>query len=86
MNHQITVRLTPELEQRVDQLAERLSLRRSDIVRMALVRFLAESDESPPPDRPYDRVKHLLGSVASNRPDLGENHREHLLRRFKGNG
>ncbi len=83
MSHQITVRLNPELDQRIDRLAERLNLRRSDIVRMALSRFLAESEGSSATDRPYDRVQHLIGSIASGKADLGENHREYLLQRFK---
>jgi hypothetical protein len=36
--------------------------------------------------RPFDRVKDLLGSVASEVPDLGEAHREHLRKRFRRDG
>jgi hypothetical protein len=34
---------------------------------------------------PYDRVKSLLGSISSGISDLGESHREHLLRKFRRN-
>lgn len=34
--------------------------------------------------RPYDRVRELLGSIESGIPDLGQNHRKHLLQRLKG--
>jgi hypothetical protein len=33
--------------------------------------------------RPYDWVRDLVGSVESGIPDLGQNHREHLLQRLK---
>lgn len=82
MNSQMTVRLTDALEKDISMLARKLRLKRADIVRMALEKFVKEAevdDESSP----YDRVKNLLGSVSSGIPDLGESHREHLLRKFK---
>ena len=81
MKRQLTVRLTDELEEQVEALARKLNRKRSDVVRLALERFIQEEDEAQG-DRPYSRVKDLIGSVASGIPDLGSSHREHLKSRF----
>ena len=82
MKGQLTVRLTDELEDGLEALSRKLDRKRSDVVRIALERFLREEGESQS-DRPYERVKDLLGSVESGVPDLGGNHREHLKSRFR---
>jgi Arc/MetJ-type ribon-helix-helix transcriptional regulator len=79
---QLTVRLTDDLAQEVSSLAKRLRLKRSDIVRMALRKF-ADELEGEKESHPYEKVKSLLGSVASGIPDLGKNHRKYLLERLK---
>lgn len=81
MKAQLTVRIPDELEQELSDLAQRLRLKRSDVVRLALEKFVSES-RSGAEQRPYDKVKDLVGSIASEIPDLGERHREHLLARF----
>ena len=82
MNSQLTVRLPDDLEKDISALAEKLHLKRSDIVRMALEKFVMQA-EGEEESSPYDRVKSLLGSVSSGIPDLGESHRRHLLRKLK---
>lgn len=82
MNSQMTVRLPDALEKDISMLAKKLRLKRADIVRMALERFVKEA-EVEEESSPYDRVMSLLGSVSSGIPDLGQSHREHLLRKFK---
>jgi len=82
MNSQLTVRLPDDLERGISALAEKLHLKRADIVRMALEKFVMQT-EGAEESSPYERVKSLLGSVSSGVPDLGESHREHLLRKFK---
>lgn len=82
MNSQLTVRLPDSLEKSISILAKRLHLKRADIVRMALESFVREAGEKEE-SSPYDKVKNLLGSFTSGIPDLGESHREHLLRKFK---
>lgn len=82
MQSQLTVRLSDDLNREISSLARKLRLKRSDITRMALERFLIEfksGDES----KPYEKVKNLIGSVSSGISDLGEAHRKHLIRRFK---
>ncbi len=82
MNSQLTVRLPDNLEKEISMIARKLQLKRADIVRMALERFVKQA-EVEEENSPYDRVKRLLGSVSSGISDLGESHREHLLRKFK---
>ncbi len=82
MNSQLTVRLPDSLEKDILLLAKKLHLKRADIVRMALESFVKQAGEKEE-SSPYEKVKSLLGSVTSGIPDLGESHREHLLKRFK---
>jgi predicted DNA-binding protein len=80
MKRQLTVRLTDELEEQVEALARKLHRKRSEVVRLAIERFV--QDDLAGGDRPFDRVKDLIGSVTSNIPDLGSKHREHLKSKF----
>ncbi len=82
MQSQLTVRLPENLEKEMGVISKRLHLRRSDIVRLALERFLQEC-RSEGGGQPYDRVKDLLGTYSSGIPDLGEAHREHLIKRMR---
>ena len=84
MGSQLTVRLPDDLGETLEDLARRMKLKRSDVVRMAIRRLAEEMDEQLE-TRPYDRVKHLLGSVRSGIPDLGSAHREHLVKKLRRN-
>jgi predicted DNA-binding protein len=84
MNSQLTVRLPNDLEKDISMLAKKLHLKRADIVRMALERFVKQA-EGEEDSSPYNRVKNLLGRFSSGVSDLGESHRDHLLRKFKRN-
>jgi metal-responsive CopG/Arc/MetJ family transcriptional regulator len=82
MHSQISVRLNEEFHEQLANVAKRLRRKRSDIVRLALEKFISEIDglnES----KPYDQVKSLIGSVSSGIPNLGEAHREYLVKKFK---
>ncbi len=81
MKRQLTVRLTDELEEQVEALARKLHRKRSEVVRLAIERFI--QDDQARGDRPFDRVKDLIGSLKSGIADLGSNHREHLKSRFQ---
>lgn len=80
MTTQMTVRLPEELNDEVRGMAKRLRLKRSDIVRLALERFVKEAGEGA---TPFEKVKSLIGSISSGAPDLGESHRKHLMARIK---
>lgn len=78
---QITVRLPDRLGKALE-LAKRRSRRKaSDIVRMALSEYLRVEVQKG--ERPADRVRGLLGSLASGIPDLAERHREYILESLK---
>jgi metal-responsive CopG/Arc/MetJ family transcriptional regulator len=82
MKSQLTIRLPDDLEEDLTVLTKRLRLKRSDIVRMALEKFIGEfkGDEET---KPYDRVANILGTISSGIPDLGEAHRRYLLKKIK---
>ena len=79
MESQLTLRLLAALAEKLERSARRLKRKRSEVVRQALEQFL----EVGPEARPIDRVRDLLGSVRTGIPDLGERHREHLVRRLR---
>lgn len=79
MDSQLTVRLPGELADKLGRSAKRLRRKRSDVVRLALEQFL----DSEPEIRPVERVRDLLGRVESGVSDLGQRHREHLIRRLR---
>jgi metal-responsive CopG/Arc/MetJ family transcriptional regulator len=80
MKSKVTIRLPDDLEDDLSALAKRLRLKRSDIVRIALRRFIKES-KTVKETIPYERVADIIGTVSSGIPDLGEAHRKHLLKR-----
>lgn len=79
MDSQLTLRLPGELADKLGRSAKRLKRKRSDVVRLALERFL----DSEPEIRPVERVRDLLGRIESGVSDLGRRHREHLIRRLR---
>jgi metal-responsive CopG/Arc/MetJ family transcriptional regulator len=80
MKSQLTIRLPDDLGEDLFALAKRLRLKRSDIVRIALQRFVEES-KTVKEAIPYERVANIIGTVSSGIPDLGEAHRKYLLKR-----
>jgi hypothetical protein len=79
MQSQITVRLDEEFHKQIAFVAKRLRRKRSDIVRLALEKFVSEIDglnES----KPYDQVKGLIGPVSSGIPNLKEARKEYHIR------
>ncbi len=84
MKTQLTVRIPDDLDEEITNLAGKLRLKRSDIVRMALEKLVAEFREAPEPV-PYEKVKNLVGAISSGVPDLGEAHRKYLKDRLRRN-
>ncbi|MBI3541094.1 MAG: hypothetical protein HY073_03020 [Deltaproteobacteria bacterium] len=80
METQMTIRLPQSLSYKVRSKAKRLGLKKSDVVRLALVNFLETPEES---GSPYESIKHLVGSVHTGIVDLGENHRDHLIQKMR---
>lgn len=79
MERQLTMRLPADLANKLERSARRLKRKRSEVVRDALEQYL----DSEPETRPIERVRDLLGSVASGKPDLGRRHREYLIGRLR---
>ncbi|HZF10392.1 MAG TPA: ribbon-helix-helix protein, CopG family [Thermoanaerobaculia bacterium] len=63
-----SVRLDPETEHALEQLARSRSVSKSEIVRQAIELLVSQEREAPP----FDRVADLIGSVRGGPPDLSE--------------
>jgi metal-responsive CopG/Arc/MetJ family transcriptional regulator len=79
MEQQLTLRLPADMAQELGRAAKRLQRSRSEVVRLALTAYLGSKVEG----RPIDRVRDLLGSIDSGVPDLGQRHREYLIKRLR---
>ena len=79
MERQLTLRLPVALADKLERSAKRLRRKRSEVARQALEQFL----DTQPEMRPIERVRDLLGSIESGRPDLGQRHRDYLIRRLR---
>ncbi len=79
MEHQLTMRLPADLATKLERSARRLKRKRSEVVREALEQYLDMQLDV----RPIKRVRDLLGSIASGRPDVGQRHRDYLIRRLR---
>ncbi len=82
MEQQLTLRMPGELATKLERAARRLKRKRSDVVRLALEEFL-DSSTVFPEMRPIERVRDLLGRLKSGVPDLGQRHRDYLLKRLR---
>jgi len=78
----VSIILSDDLEDDLDALSKRLRLKRSDIVRMALDKFIKEFKASER-TKPYVKVANIIGSVSSGIPDLGGIHRKYLVNKIK---
>jgi hypothetical protein len=78
---QVTIRMPDEYDERIKQLADAMGLKKSDIARLALRKFIDES-LGQMQKKPYEKSKHLIGIASSGVADLGLNHRKHLVQRM----
>jgi metal-responsive CopG/Arc/MetJ family transcriptional regulator len=76
---QLTVRMPDEYAEEIARLSTKLGIRRSDLVRMAMKKFIEDSRERSG-EMPFQKVSHLIGIAESGIPDLGKRHRDHLIR------
>jgi len=81
---QLTIRMPDEQMGRIEHIAKKMGLKKSDVTRMAIKKFIEEYSDSTV--KPFAKVKHLLGVAESGVPDLGQSHRDHLIRKIKGIG
>ena len=80
---QLTIRMPEEYFFKIEQIAKSSGLKKSDVTRMAIRKFLEEYSSDEETDL-YSKAKRLVGVVESGIPDLGQNHRDHLVRKIKG--
>jgi len=79
---QMTVRIPDEDEKKVARIGKKMGLKRSDIFRLAIKQFIDENLKSD--DRvPFKKVSHLLGIGESGISDLGQHHRDYLIRKVR---
>ena len=80
---QLTIRMPEEYFYKIEQIAKSSGLKKSDVTRMAIRKFLDEYSGDESTDL-YSKAKGLIGVAESGIPDLGQNHRDHLLKQIKG--
>ena len=79
---QFTIRIPDDYGEKIASLAHEMGLKKSDIARMALKQFIDENLKTGK-NKPFEKVKHLLGSAESGIKDLGQHHGKHLANRIK---
>ena len=75
MPAQLTVRLSDDLNESLEQAALHMRRKRSEVVRMALEHFLDLRQDRAA----ARRVNDLVGSLETGVADLAERHREYVL-------
>lgn len=80
---QISLRIPTRLLKRLDSLAREEGSDRSALVREAIRQYL-EGPTREAGNRPYARVRDLVGGLSGGPTDLGSRHREYLKRRLDG--
>jgi hypothetical protein len=66
----------------IEQIAKLTGLKKSDVTRMAIRKFIEEYEGEKEINH-YGRAKNLIGVVESGISDLGQNHRNYLIRIIK---
>ena len=79
---QLTVRMPDEYTEKLDLLSKKMGLKRSDIVRLALKRFLDENGEATN-ELPFEKVRSILGVAESGIRDLGQRHHHYLTQKIR---
>jgi metal-responsive CopG/Arc/MetJ family transcriptional regulator len=80
---QLTIRIPEKYFSKIEKIAKSSGLKKSDITRMAIRKFLEEYSSEEDADL-YSKAKRLIGVVESGISDLGQNHREYFIKKIKG--
>ncbi len=78
---QMTIRISDEEVSKIEHIALKMGLKKSDITRMAIRSFIDKYEKNE--TKPYAKVQSLLGIAESGIPDLGQNHRKHLIEKIR---
>ena len=79
---QLTVRMPDEYTEKLNSLSKKMGLKRSDVVRLALKRFLDENSEGIY-QSPFQKMKSNIGVAESGINDLGQHHRRYLIEKIR---
>jgi predicted DNA-binding protein len=79
---QLTIRMPEEYLTQIEQIAKSSGLKKSDITRMAIRKFLEEFRSEIEADL-YSKAKRLIGVVESGISDLGQNHRAYFIKKIR---
>jgi metal-responsive CopG/Arc/MetJ family transcriptional regulator len=79
---QVTIRMPDRDLFILEQIAKSTGLKKSDVTRMAIRKFIEEYTEEKEINH-YSKAKRLIGVVESGISDLGKNHRKYLIRKIK---
>ena len=83
---QMTIRLPDEYRTRIEAIALRTGLKKSEIARQAIKKFIESFDSQGAEDQPAARAQDLLGLAESGISDLGAEHRRHIGRTMRDRG
>jgi metal-responsive CopG/Arc/MetJ family transcriptional regulator len=78
---QLTIRMPEKYFSKIEQIAKSSGLKKSDVTRMAIRKFLEEYSSKEETNL-YSKAKRLVGVVESGISDLGQNHREYFIRKL----
>lgn len=82
---QMTIRVPDEYKARIEEIASKTGLKKSDIARLAIRRFLEDFETGEQREKPEAGARDLIGVVSSGVSDLGTNHRDYLLKMMRSN-
>ncbi len=79
---QITVRMPDVYLSKLESIAVKMGLKKSDVTRMAIKRFIEEYDKVDD-TAPFAKIRQFVGIAESGISDLGQNHRKYLIAEIK---
>ncbi len=79
---QLTVRIPDDYTKKPDEVTNKMGLKRSDLIRLALKKFFEESYEKDN-RTPFQKVSHSIGIVESGTKDFGQRHRKYLIQKMR---
>ena len=82
---QLTIRMAEEYLNKIVQITKLSGLKKSDVARMAIRKFRDEYSNEEETDL-YSKAKQFVGIVESGISDLGQNHRDHLIKKIRNAG
>jgi len=79
---QLSFRISDDDYAGIERVADFMGLNRTDIIRLAIRKFL-EANKSENRLNLQNRANNHIGAVESGIPDLGLNHRKHIINKIK---